>query len=352
MTGVTNVIDKDALFERYDEILERGCLDEGQRRRLHEGGQIEGVVVQQSGGSGGGEPLRLPRTQEEMNWLAMKLAEHYVARYQSFPQRTALLGGISHTAAQQRIEVGGNMKVGDFAGDQLADLDAFSPDVISMYPSFAREIVADSTLRLPGIKAIKLGGEPILPSDLRRLWDRFGPIPVVEQFGSTEMPGLAFRTYTPDSGGDYRLSVDRYDFDFKATDEWQRLIVRDRFAGRAFPIEDWYNTGDEVLLREGVPVAFRRHGDPTFDLRGGIDALLVDGCVNVQMFPRESRVLCARTPTDARGEVSLGGSNFELTVEAPYRLIDSNKMPLSIDTQKVDRARLFRYAETHTKTNG
>ncbi|MGB5811035.1 MAG: hypothetical protein WBG86_10930 [Polyangiales bacterium] len=337
------VLHKMALFEHYEEILRRGCLDDAQRRLLLEGRPVAGVIVQQSGGSGGGEPLRLPRTQEEMSWLAAKLMQGYLTHYPMLPERTALVGGISHTVAREHIRIS-DMQIRDFAGDQFADLDVYDPDVISMYPSFAREIAANPSLRLSRLKAIKLGGEPILPWDLERLWDRFGPIPILEQFGSTEMPGLAFRTHTPSSDDPYEFSVDRFEFDFEENDGWQPLTVRDRFPRRAFPIESWYDTGDDVCLQQGTPMAFRRRDDTTSAIRNEIDALLQDGCVNVQLFPRESHVLCARAPTRSSGTIRLGEQDFVPRVEPPYRLVDSHKMPLVIDTRKIDKSRLFRYA--------
>ncbi len=335
------MITKATLVEQYERILARGCLSPVDQKRLRQGEPVEGIVVQQSGGSSGEPPLRLPRTQAEMNWLAAKLLVPYLAQHGEPPQRIALLGGVSHTAATERIEIEGPVQVRDFSGSELAALDAFDPDVISMYPSFAREIIADRTMRLTRLKAVKLGGEPILASDLAKLRDRFGDIGIVEQFGSTEMPALAFRTHGPGPDTGYELSTDRYDFDFDAHDDWQPLVVRDRFPERAFPIDDWFDTGDEVRVDDATIREVRRRNDPTVELIEPVDRLLRHGCIHVQVLPRESLLLCAPGSSALSPTIALGHFKLKTRIEQPYRLIDSNKMPLLVDTQRMNPARLY-----------
>lgn len=342
------MITKETLIERYEQILARGCLSPAAQERLNRGEPVEGIVVQQSGGSSGKPPLRLPRTQAEMHWLATKLLARYLTQHGEPPKRIALVGGISHTEATQRVDLEGPLQVRDFAGDAFAALDAFDPEVISMYPSFAREIVADRAIRLGRLKAIKLGGEPILRSDLVKLRGRFGDIGIVEQFGSTEMPGLAFRTHGPGPDTGYELSSDRYDFDFQLHHGWQPLLVRDRFPERAFPIDDWFDTGDEVRVRDGTICEVRRRNDPVVDLSRPIDRLLHDGCINVQVLLPESLLLCAPGTSAIPSTITIGSFKLKTRIEQPYRLVDSNKMPLLVDTQRMDASRLFRYErETH-----
>lgn len=335
-------ITKATLLARYEQILARGCLDASQRRRVLRGEPVEGIVIQQSGGSSGSTPLQLPRTRAEMNWLGGTLLSRYFRHHGRLPQRVAFVGGISHMAATHRARIDLPMEVESFTGGELMALDAFDPQVISMYPSFARTLVADPRLRLASLDAVKLGGEPLLPSDLLGLRRRFGAIVVVEQLGSTEMPAVALRTHGPGPDTGYQLSTDRYDFAFQEHDGWQPLVVRDRFPDRAFPLDGWYDTGDEVQVVGGSIGVLRRRGDPSFVLRGELDALLADGCVNVQILPREAQLLCSPGSSPPGPSVTLGGRTLAVRIEPPYRLVDSNKLPLWLDTRAVAPSRRYR----------
>jgi acyl-CoA synthetase (AMP-forming)/AMP-acid ligase II len=346
------LLTKRDLVTRYDEILDRGCLGSEDRDRLRRGQDVEGVVIQQSGGSSGEVPLRLPRTNAEIQWLATKLLARFHKEHGSFPTRGAFLGGISHTEATQRAEVDAPIAIEDFAGDQLDALDAFDPDVISMYPSFARAIVAHPTLDLTRLRSVKLGGETILPSDLERLRARFGDLVIVEQFGSTEMPGIAFRTLGPDKEAPYDLSTDRYDVDWGGGEGWQPLVVRDRFPQRAFPIDGWYDTEDEVFVERGSVRRVRRRDDPATPWLGDLDGLLRAGFVHVQVLPREKKVLVSGGTASRLTSLSLAGEELVVCREAPYRLIDSNKMPLWLDTDRVDLSRTYRSDDVEATADG
>jgi len=56
-----------------------------------------------------------------------------------------------------------------FSLNQLTELQAFDPEVISCYPNIARELYRNSELSFPSLKAFKLGGEAVLEVDLELL---------------------------------------------------------------------------------------------------------------------------------------------------------------------------------------
>jgi hypothetical protein len=333
-------MDKHWIVAHYDEILARGCLSPEQREQVRNGVSLDDVLIQQTSGSSGAPPLRIPRTRAETNWLGAKLLQHYVQHFGVPPRRVAFLGGISHMEADQKARFDA-LEIRNFEGTDFAAIDAFDPDALSMYPSFAREIAENRGLRLASLRAIKLGGEPILPSDLARLFARWPELAVVEQFGSTEMPGVGFRRFARGVDSGYLLSTDRFDFALEG-EGWQPLVVRDRHPQRAFPIEGWFRMDDEVRLEGGSIRDVRRSGDAAFALRGEIDALLARGVTNVQLFPREAELRWSAPAGVALEDwVELGGGKLRARREPPLRLRDSNKLPLVVDTAKIPAAMLY-----------
>lgn len=336
----SQAMDKHWVVAHYDEILERGCLSADARERVRKGMPLDEVLIQQTSGSSGAPPLRIPRTKAETNWLGLKLLQHYVQHFGTPPRRVAFLGGISHMEADQKARFDA-LEIRNFHGTEFAGIDAFDPDALSMYPSFAREIAEDRSLRLSSLRAIKLGGEPILASDLARLFARWPTLAVVEQFGSTEMPGVAFRRFARGVDSGYLLSTDRFDFALEG-EGWRPLVVRDRYPQRAFPIEGWFRMDDEVLLEGGAIRDVRRAGDAAFPLRGAIDRLLARGATNVQLFPREGELRYSAPPTVALEDwVEIGGGKLRARREPPLRLRDSNKLPLVVDTAKIPATMLY-----------
>jgi len=334
-------MDKHWVVAHYDEILERGCLSAEQRDCVRRGVSLDEVLIQQTSGSSGAPPLRIPRTRGETNWLGLKLLQHYVAEFGAPPRRVAFLGGISHMEADAKAKFDA-LEIRNFAGDELDAIDAFDPEALSMYPSFAREIVANRGMRLASLRAVKLGGERILPSDLARLFARWPALAVVEQFGSTEMPGVAFRRFSA-GGGDsgYLVSDERFDVAFEG-EGWQPLVVRDRWPERAFPIEGWFRMDDEVLVEGGAIRDVRRAGDAAYPLRDELDALLARGATSLQVLPREAE-LRYTAPQGVALEpfVEVGGAKLRARREPPLRLRDSNKLPLVLDTAQVPAAMLY-----------
>lgn len=340
------MIDKTALRELHDVILAAGCLEPAQQARIKVGEAVPGIVIQQSGGSSGGAPLRLPKGPAETAWLIDRLCQHHAQVFGAAPRRVAFVGGVTHLQAG-RVEglfpgsVTRSFRLRDW--DELVE---FQPEFLSCYPSIARDLVLRTAASLRCVRTLKLGGESVLPADRARLLGRLPGILLLEQFGSTEMPGLAFRATTEGEDSGYLLSRDRFAFLFEPPgDGWRELVVRDDFPTRAFPIPGWYRTGDEALLAGGRVLALRRQDDPAAPFVDALDALVRRGSTQVQVDLRERALRYeAEVGVDVRlaGEVSLGGVTLTVERGPIHRLKDSNKAPLVL---AAERAPTWRWPE-------
>jgi hypothetical protein len=334
-------MNKQALLEQYRQILARGCMSPDQRESFEAGSRVPGIVVQHSGGSGGAKPLRIPRTRAEIGWLGDQLIAHHARAHGAPPARAAFLGGVSHLEATERVEHRDGLEIRNFEDGEFQALDRFAPDLLSTYPSYARELAADRSLQLGSLKTLKLGGERILPSDLLKIFGRFAGITVLEQYGSTEMPAVAWRVYTRTSDSGYQLNTGRYRLCLAETPDWQPLIVRDVFPGRAFPIEEWFEMDDEVRLHGGAIQEVRRRGDLAWPLRFDLDTLLGIGCVQVQVLLHE-RIARVDPRSDwVPSQIELAGKRYQVRREWPLRLRDSNKLPLVVDTKALAASRFY-----------
>lgn len=332
------IMDKAALRERHDAILAAGCLEPAQQARLRAGEAAPGVVIQHSSGSSGGAPLRLPKGPAETAWLVDRLIQHHRRVFGAGPRRVAFVGGVTHLQAGR---VQGLFPGGRTRSFRLRDWDAlveFQPDLLSCYPSVARDLVLRSAASLRCVRTLKLGGETVLAADRARLLERLPGVLLLEQFGSTEMPGLAFRALTRDEDSGYLLSHDRYAFRFEPAtapggDGWRELVVRDDFPTRAFPIPGWYRTEDEALLAAQRVLALRRRDDPAAPYLDALDALVRRGVTQVQVDLRARTLRYEAEPgVQLAREVVLDGVTLVVERGPIGRLKDSNKAPLVLGT--------------------
>lgn len=326
-------LSKADLVARREELLRAGSLSPGQVALVLAGAAVPGLLTQYSSGSSGGVSLALPKSQRETEWLVARLVEGHRRGRGEGPRRVALVGGISHGEVKRVPGVFPGAETRSFALAEWPQLLAFDPDLLSCYPSVARDHLLRSAGKLPSLATIKLGGEPTLESDRSRLLERFPGCTLLEQFGSTEMPGLAFRATTRADDTGYELRRDRYDYRFGPPDPegWCALEVRDRLPGRAFPIPGYYRTGDEVRRAGDLVLELRRAGDPANALRRDLDALCARGLHGVQALLADG-VLLHAGPLELGGSVRLGQVELTPRRGAIYRLRDSNKAPLALNT--------------------
>lgn len=320
------ILRKADLVERYDEILARG-LDAEQLVHWRAHGTFgTDVLVQSTSGSSGGAPLLIPRTRADALDLFARLLRPYLARFGEVPARVALLGGISHTEAALKLRVGSTV-IGSYELAQLDEILALDPEVVSCYPSVLRELLTHGAGAFPSLRAIKLGGEKILPSDLEKTFRAFPDVLVVEQFGSAEMPGVGIGVHTPAGSEGLVLQRERFDVLLRADEDWQPLVVRDRFAGLLFPIDAFYDTGDEIRVRNDRVIEVRRIDDPVNALYPHLDALLRAGVTVCQIDLERGVLRYEGELPNADAPVHLNGLQLRPERGGLLRLPGSNKMP-------------------------
>lgn len=323
-------VGKDYLKTEYLEILKKGRLTEQERDAfLRKESLGEDIIIQASSGSTS-EPLLIPRSKADVADIAKRVIRPYVEFYQSYPERIALFGGISHTEAAVKLQMG-SITMRSFQLDEVDQLDTFDPNVISCYPSVVRELVDDSTVFLKNLKAIKLGGERIYSSDLTKIFRRFPNILLIEQYGSTEMPAVALRIFkNATDPTNYLLQNERFSFQIPMeTDGWHPLIVRDNFADLLFPIGKFYDMGDDVLCQFGKIIDVRRRGDRSFEYREEVEHLLNLGLTNVQIDSQRGQIFYSGDP-ETIGPYSIKGKAYSFSKQKLNRIHPSNKLPVFV----------------------
>lgn len=283
-------------------------------------------ILQSSSGTTG-EPFLISRTPADIMNIMQRVLSSYVTHYAAPPKNVALMGGISHTEAALNLKLS-NIKIQSFSIDQLNELQDFVPEVISAYPSIIREILSTPKLEFPSLKAIKLGGEPLFATDINKIFDRFPNIIIIEQYGSTEMPALALRVFKPnDREPRFELETERFEFLVQAHDNWQSIIVKDNFKESLFNIDAFYDTGDEGIFINNQLVKLRRRNNQHEPYLSTIEALLKQGCVNVQLLLKAKQLRYSST-VDLHARIEIGGDVYQCVQEPLQRLPQSNKLPL------------------------
>ncbi|MBT6145367.1 MAG: hypothetical protein HOH74_08060 [Gemmatimonadetes bacterium] len=318
------------LHKHYEQILMAGLSADQLalfRQRGHFG---DDVILQSSSGSSGQPPLLLPRGREDVLDIVTRMTQAHREKLGTTPRRLALLGGISHAEGALKLRIA-NTEARAFELSDVEELIAFEPDFLSCYPSIARVLVARHAHAFAHLQTIKLGGERVLPSDIDTIFAAWPDILIIEQLGSTELPAVALGAYRRGERRRLVLQTDRFSFLLTDTPTWQPLVVRDRFPQRLFPIEPYYDSGDEVRVADGCIVEVRRRDDPANAFAADHDRLLRAGCVNVQI-DTQSRVVYYDGVTSVDMTQQLDGDDYRMVAGPLTRLRDSNKLPLLITT--------------------
>ncbi|AOP35368.1 hypothetical protein A0128_16880 [Leptospira tipperaryensis] len=327
---MSEYVGKDYIKNEYLEILKKGRLTEQERDLfLRKESLGEDIIIQASSGSTS-EPLLIPRSKADVADIAKRVIRPYVEFYQSYPERIALFGGISHTEAAVKLQMG-SITMRSFQLDEIDQLDTFDPHVISCYPSVVRELIDDPTVSLKNLKAIKLGGERIYFSDLRKIFRRFSNVLLIEQYGSTEMPAVALRIFkNAIDPSYYQLQNERFSFQIPMDiDGWHPLVVQDNFTDLLFPIGKFYDMGDDVLCKSGKIVDVRRRGDRSFEYREEVEQLLNLGLTNVQIDPQQAQIFYSGD-SEKIGPYSIKGKAYSFLKQKLNRIHPSNKLPVLV----------------------
>lgn len=322
------VVTKADLRARYDQILTRG-LSAAQLSHFRTHGAFGPDVVVQSTSGSTGEPLLIPRGRADIADIYAKVLRAYQHVYATAPARVALLGGISHSQAALKFAVGATT----FQSFELHETEAlvrYDPDFLSCYPSIVRVLLRADAPTFAKLKAVKLGGERVFPSDLRRIAARYPNTVTIEQFGSTELPALAMGVHVGGTPSGLVLQTDRFSFRLlHASSTWQPLVARDDFPHLLFPVRAFYDSGDEVRIEGGRIVDSRRRGDRANAYLADLDRLLALGCDNVQLV-ESARILHYDGDVALAPQVTLGSRTFATERGGLVRIPRSNKMPLVV----------------------
>lgn len=322
---MVEIVDRAIIELKAAEILSRGTMTSEQQARFLAGESPgDDVVIQSSSGSSG-VPLLIPRSRNDILNIATRVWAPFVKKYQRPPARIALFGGISHSQAAMKLNLH-EIKLQSFELHEIQQLIDFDPEVVSCYPSVLRELLTDCMDQLKSVKAIKLGGEYIFPADLEKVFRMLPDVIIIEQLGSTEMPALALRVFEkPGSLPAYELQKSRFSFHGLNDDGWQALIVRDDFEDRLFPIDAFYDTGDEVLLKDSKVIDIRRKNDPAFGWREQMNVLYGQGCVLLQINLQNKTILYTGN-LDLPEKMEFKGQDFHMKKQKPARIPTSKKL--------------------------
>ncbi|MCW5589460.1 MAG: hypothetical protein KIT27_07310 [Legionellales bacterium] len=322
------IFNKQDLFRNYDAILAKSGLNKQHIQQfITQKIQPRDFLIQASSGRGG-KVIYIPRHLTDIQNVVERMLQPYQDYYQHPPQRIALIGGISHAEVTRAFSIG-KIEFRLLSLNDYSQLREFSPDIIMCYPSILRELMANQYLNPQQIKGIKLGGEPLFPDDLEKIHAYFSEVIILEQFGSTEMPAVAARVFKPgEKTASFYLQPQRFEYylDFSQSG-WQRLIVKDHFQQLLFPIEEFFDLGDEVYLENGIVTQVRSANDAFFQDRHTINQLYQQGCVNLQLDLKADK-LCYQGDIINNDTIQLGKREFFPSKETLVRLPSSNKLPL------------------------
>lgn len=329
------IIDKKYLIDNYDELLQISGLTKSNIENALESQNVRNYVLQSTSGSSGSKPLIIPRSFEDITDIGMRVFKQVDKYYKTSTRRIAMFGGISHEeAARHRIVEG--IKINSYRTHQLNELIDFNPEIISCYPSILREIIANYSVKIPALKAIKVGGEKLFNNDLIKTFQRFPNILIIEQYGSTELPALATRLFLASTvlSSDfqlervpYSLHQTRFTFLTPEQDGWYPIIAKDNFNKLLFKIPYFYDSGDDGFWESRKLMVVKRRMDKSQKYYSLIEKLLACGCTNVQINEAEKTIYYSG---QISSEIeSFQDNEFKRFKSTPKRL-KSNKLPLVI----------------------
>ncbi len=331
------IINRNQLLNKYQDILNKSNLvKNGLEFKVK---NLDNCIITQSSSGSCNEPLLIPRYYNDLADVINRFLGYYVRYFGKQPQKVAMLGGISHIKAASSIKIDGTqIQFFDFL--EVPKILDWKPEIITCYPSILREMLYKYGTELNFLKAIKVGGEKLFPADCDNTFKLLPDILIIEQYGSTELPALAFRNITQDNFQSsksqitipFELQEKRFSYLNIHKEGWHPLIAKDNFPELLFKIEDYYDTGDEAFWIEYKPVDFRRRNIIENDYCDSINHLLIENFINLQLDLENRFIITEYFNSESVFEIN--NMSFLIKNEQLTRISPSNKLPLIVNNQK------------------
>lgn len=318
------IIDRDSLEENYLSYLS-GMSDIERDEFVASKTSPKGIILQASSGSSGKNPILIPRSIKDIFDIHTRIINSYLSCYSTPPRKIALLGGVSHAQAAIKMKIK-NTEIISFSLKDTKRINEFNPDVISCYPSIARELIEINDFELSNLKGIKLGGERLLDTDLKKLKRRFPNIIILEQYGSTEMPAIAIGCYPNFKKNGMLIQKERFEMQELTKSCYKPIIVKDHFDDLIFRIPSFYNTLDEATGTKTHIFEVRRTGSLETNYYSLMEDLLEAGCINIQIDQLRNEIHYQGSMTQRN--ISFNDISYKLVEKSLERIPSSNKLPL------------------------
>jgi len=328
------ILNRKLLQDEYNSILSESGL-----KKLgtgFKGLDLEKTLVVQSTSGSQGHPLLIPRLIDDVTDIALRVLKHYKSHFDEYPTKIGMIGGISHVEAATSLNVG-RINIRHFDQDSFEDLLNWQPEVITCYPSVLRELIFLYGSNLKFVKAVKVGGEKLFPSDCERIFRISPGALVIEQYGSTELPALAIRSFSQASfkyegiqiQKAFTLQKERFTFLEIPDSGWKPIIAKDNFSNLAFKLREYYDIGDEGYWKSGDLYDVRRATEPEFMYWETIERFLKMGFINAQISLSNSQIT-VHGDIQCNSELDIEGKIFSVKRGQVVRLTNSKKVPLVI----------------------
>jgi hypothetical protein len=248
-----------------------------------------------------------------------------------------MIGGISHMEAAKHIQVN-NATIRNFSLSEISKMIDWQPELLTCYPSVLRELLGKYQSELGFLKGIKAGGEKLLPADCKKVFSLIPNALIIEQYGSTELPALALRSFTKSnfhSEGDkiltpFELQSERFSFMGKFSNGWNPVVARDDFSNLVFDMKAFYDTGDEAFSIGSSIVDFRRRCDKEHDYWKALNSLFEANIVNCQIDLRNKTIFYEGSEHLNNHFFEINSMIFTFQQGILNRILRSNKLPLLI----------------------
>lgn len=326
------ILNREQLIDEYKTILTKGNLvKDGIDFKIE---NTDKTIITQSTSGSRNEPLTIPRSYNDVADIIYRFLSYYEIHFGCLPKKIAMLGGISHMKLTSSIQIKDTV-IRFFNVDEIPEIVNWKPEIITCYPSILRELIARFSKNLKFIKAIKVGGEKLFPSDCEKIFEIAPHVLIIEQYGSTELPALALRAITQSNFQfdgfhitvPFELQEKRFSYLDIHQEGWHPFIAKDNFPELLFKIDTYYDTGDEALWVNSKPTDFRRRNDKENDYWLSINHLLKAGFTNLQL-DLDKLIIISEDNVFVGKEYRINDTNFLVRYGKPKRILSSNKLPL------------------------